>query len=299
MELLVDYGKLEPVQIISESKTDGSILIRGIFARAEEFNNNDRRYPKKILEREVTKIQPLINESRLLGALDHPDTMNVSLTAASHLITKLGWQGNVLIGEARLLNTPNGKVAQQLIKDGVKLGVSSRGMGTLKECREFPGKKEVNEDYRMVTFDLVADPSTKGAFPGVVSESTKILLEKTKKEVATQTLILKLFKNKLLEAKSNTIKKLFTLNESTDPRKELKDDAKLATRISKGVKSRGGLSSKKQGKGTMATASKVIKGKAKDPDLVRNLVSQLLKNHKYSKPSDSTDTGKKPKKSKK
>ena len=217
MQLLVDYGKLEPVQIISESKADGSMIIRGIFARAEEFNNNNRRYPKNVLEREVNKLQPLITESRLIGSLDHPESMNVSLMSASHLVTKLGWQGNVLIGEARMLNTPTGKVAQQLIKDGVKIGVSSRGLGTLSECKEFPGKFNVNEDYKAVTFDLVADPSTKGAFPGLVNESTKILLEKTKKEVATQNLILSLFKNKLLEAKTNTLSKLFEnkLNEGS------------------------------------------------------------------------------------
>jgi hypothetical protein len=185
------------------------MTVRGIFGRANEFNNNNRKYPKSVLEREVVKLQPLINENRLLGELDHPEKMSVSLMNASHLVTKLAWQGDVLIGEAKILNTPSGKVAQQLIKDGVKIGVSSRGLGTLKECKEFPGKFEVNEDYRAVTFDLVADPSTKGAFPGLVNESTQILLEKTKKEVAAQSLLLKLFEDKISQARANSVRKLF------------------------------------------------------------------------------------------
>lgn len=209
MQLLIDYGTLNSVQVVSESSQDGLMTIRGIFGRANEFNNNNRRYPKSILEREVNKLQPLIQEKRLLGECEHPDRSNVSLMNASHLITKLSWQGDVLIGEAKLLNTPNGKVAQQLIKDGVKIGVSSRGLGTLKECKEFPGKFEVNEDFRAVTFDLVADPSTNGAFPGLVTESTQKVLERTKKEVAAQNLMLKLFEAKMQEVKSNTVKKLF------------------------------------------------------------------------------------------
>lgn len=209
MQLLVDYGRLENIQVIQESKNDGFMMIRGIFARANEFNNNNRRYPKAVLEREVQKLQPLINEHRLLGECEHPERMSVSLMNASHLVTKLAWQGDILIGEAKILNTPSGKVAQQLIKDGVKIGVSSRGLGTLKECKEFPGKFEVNEDYRAVTFDLVADPSTKGAFPGLVNESTQILLEKTKKEVAAQNLMIRLFESKMQEVKSDKIKKLF------------------------------------------------------------------------------------------
>lgn len=207
MNLIIDFYQLGSIQILSESKNDGTMKIRGIFGKAEEFNNNNRRYPKSILEREVNKLIPLVNESRLLGEIDHPETANVKLTNAAHLVTKLYWQGNTLIGESKLLNTPAGKVAQQLLKDGVKLGVSSRGLGTLSECKEFPGKLEVNEDYKMVTFDLVADPSTKGAFPSPVNES--VLLEKTRKEAFSQQLILKLFESKLAEIKENKIHKLF------------------------------------------------------------------------------------------
>jgi hypothetical protein len=221
MQLLVDYWRLDPVQIVSESTATNEMKIRGIFGRADEFNNNNRRYPKALLEREVNKMLPLIQENRLLGELDHPDRPNVSLTNASHLVTNLYWQGNVLIGEAKVLNTPSGKVAQQLIKDGVKIGVSSRGLGTLKACTEFPGKFEVNEDFKAVTFDLVADPSTKGAYPSPVNESQ--LYEKTKKEAFSQNLIIKLFESKLSKIKEDKIRKLFAkpVNEGSMGEKRL------------------------------------------------------------------------------
>ncbi len=207
MDLIIDFYQLGSVHVLSESKDDGTMKIRGVYGKAEEFNNNNRRYPKTILEREINKLLPLVNESRLLGELDHPETATVKLTNAAHLVTKLYWQGNTLFGESKLLNTPAGKVAQQLLKDGVKLGVSSRGLGSLTECREFPGKLEVNEDYKMVTFDLVADPSTKGAFPSPVNES--VLLQKTRKEAFSQQLMIKLFENKLSELRDNKIHKLF------------------------------------------------------------------------------------------
>lgn len=286
MQLLIDYGTLNSVQIVSESSQDGLMTIRGIFGRANEFNNNNRRYPKTILEREVNKLQPLIQEKRLLGECEHPDRSNVSLMNASHLVTKLSWQGDVLIGEAKLLNTPSGKVAQQLLKDGVKIGVSSRGLGTLKECKEFPGKFEVNEDFRAVTFDLVADPSTKGAFPGLVTESTKLVLERTKKEVAAQNLMLKLFESKMQEVKSESIKKLFegeqrnkrlfnAANKATDKFLKTKDPKHA-------YKSRDLTSSAIQGDKKVHT-KKAVKGK------IPFMASKALKS-KGVKASDNPDT---------
>jgi hypothetical protein len=212
MELLIDYFRLDPVQVISESTESGTIKIRGIFGRAGEFNKNNRRYPKPILEREVTRLMPLVTENRLLGELDHPDSPTVKLTNASHMVTKLYWQGDVLIGESQLLNTPAGKVAQQLIKDGVRIGVSSRGLGSLKPCQDSPGKFEVNEDFRAVTFDLVADPSTRGAHPSQVNES--VLLEKTKKAALNNKVLLNLLESRLNTVKDDRISKIF---EKKDP----------------------------------------------------------------------------------
>jgi len=197
MNLLTDFFGTDSVRVINESKSgNGLVRVAGIFGRADEFNNNNRRYKKSLLEREMGKLMPMISERRLLGELDHPEYTSVKLTNVSHLITKLDWDGNKLIGEAELLNTPAGKVAQQLIKDGVRIGISSRGLGSLKECEDIPGKQEVQEDYKMVTFDLVADPSTRGAFPSV-SESTLLLKQKTKQQALRENVFVTLLKNKL------------------------------------------------------------------------------------------------------
>jgi len=106
-----------------------------------------------------------------MGELDHPQNDSVKLSNVSHLITGLNMKGNEVIGEAEILNTPAGKVAQALIEGGVKIGISSRGMGTVTE--ELDGKRYVNEDFKLITWDIVADPSTRGAYPGL-TESTQI-----------------------------------------------------------------------------------------------------------------------------
>jgi hypothetical protein len=170
MQLLQDIFIIEQLQVLSEGKANGPMKIRGVFGRCNEKNNNGRIYPTAVLESQLSKVQPLINERRLCGELDHPQNDTVKLSNASHLITKLDMKGNELIGEAEILKTPAGLTAKALVEGGVKIGISSRGMGTLSE--DHNGDKIVNEDFRLVTFDLVADPSTRGAFPGL-SESTE------------------------------------------------------------------------------------------------------------------------------
>jgi len=167
--LLTDTSLLENVQVISESKSKGTMCIRGRFQMAETANNNKRVYSKELLEREAKRLAEAYTNRRLLGELDHPTHDHVSLQNVSHLITNLSMNGKEMIGEAELLNTPAGQTAQALLKGGVTLGISSRGMGTLTEGVD--GYKYVNEDFKLLTFDLVADPSTKGAFPGLVKES--------------------------------------------------------------------------------------------------------------------------------
>tara|TARA_R100000687_G_scaffold53733_1_gene42676 strand:- start:229 stop:840 length:612 start_codon:yes stop_codon:yes gene_type:complete len=167
--LLTDTSLLENVKIISESKATGTMRISGRFQLAEAPNNNKRVYSKDLLEREVGRLVEAYTARRLMGELDHPTHDHVSLQNVSHLITKLNMKGNEMLGEAELLNTPAGQTAQALLKGGVQLGISSRGMGTLTEGTD--GYKYVNEDFKLLTFDLVADPSTKGAFPGLVKES--------------------------------------------------------------------------------------------------------------------------------
>ena len=170
MQLLQDVFIVENLQVLTEGKTNPTMKIRGVFGRCNEQNNNGRVYPTAVLEGQLKKVQPMINERRLCGELDHPQNDTVKLSNASHLITKLDMKGDELIGEAEILNTPAGMTAKALVEGGVKIGISSRGMGTLSE--DSNGQKIVNEDFRLVTFDLVADPSTRGAFPGL-SESTE------------------------------------------------------------------------------------------------------------------------------
>jgi len=192
---LTDTFIIQNLKILSESKSDGLMKISGKFQHADEENNNKRIYPKSLLEREVAKLQESINGQRLLGELDHPEYDSVKLSNVSHKITGLKMKGNEVIGEAVLLNTPAGQVAQQLIKGGVAVGISSRGMGTLSEIDE--GRKQVNEDFNLVTFDLVADPSTKGAYPSL-TESTVIqkIVVDTSKKIEEEALLLNLLKKK-------------------------------------------------------------------------------------------------------
>jgi len=171
MRLLEDVFIIENLQVINEGKGTGPMKIRGCFQRADEENNNKRIYKRPLLEREVTKLATAMNERRLMGELDHPQHDSVRLSNVSHLITGLSMKGNEVIGEAEILDTPSGKVAKALIDGGVKIGISSRGMGTVTE--EMDGKKYVNEDFRLITWDIVADPSTRGAYPGL-TESTQI-----------------------------------------------------------------------------------------------------------------------------
>lgn len=169
-QLLQDVFIVENLQVLTEGKNNDTMKIKGVFGRCNEKNNNGRIYPTAVLEGQLNKVQPLILERRLCGELDHPQNDTVKLSNASHLITKLEMKGNELIGEAEILKTPAGLTAKALVEGGVKIGISSRGMGTLSE--DDKGDKIVNEDFRLVTFDLVADPSTRGAFPGL-SESTE------------------------------------------------------------------------------------------------------------------------------
>ena len=169
-QLLQDVFIVENLQVLTEGKGNDTMKIKGVFGRCNEKNNNGRIYPTNVLEGQLQKVQPLISERRLCGELDHPQNDTVKLSNASHLITKLEMKGDELIGEAEILKTPAGLTAKALVEGGVKIGISSRGMGTLSE--DAKGNKIVNEDFRLVTFDLVADPSTRGAFPGL-SESTQ------------------------------------------------------------------------------------------------------------------------------
>jgi len=160
MNFLLDSQLAEStVQVVTEAKENGEkkYFIEGIFAQAEKENRNKRIYGKSILEKAVTGYQPMIQARRALGELNHPAHPNVNPERASHLIEKLEWDGNNVMGRAKILTTlPMGLIAKGLIDEGVSFGVSTRGMGSLTEKN---GIKIVQDDFVLNTIDLVSDPS--------------------------------------------------------------------------------------------------------------------------------------------
>ena len=195
--LLEDVFIVERLQILNEDKDHGVMKVRGVFQRADEQNKNGRVYSGPLLMREMNKLQDSIDNRRLVGELDHPSHDAVKLSQVSHLITKLEMKGKEVIGEAEILDTPMGKVAQALIKGGVQVGISSRGMGTLSEGED--GRHYVNEDFRLITWDLVADPSTRGAYPGL-SESSIALANEICESMIPKVTAEKVFTSLLEEA---------------------------------------------------------------------------------------------------
>ena len=163
MKLITE--EIEKVEVITESVNGKkNLFIKGIFLQAEQVNRNGRVYRMPVMEREVKRYtEQYVNKGRALGELGHPDGPTVNLDRVSHKITELYRDGNNFIGKAQILSTPMGKIAESLLKEGVCLGVSSRGIGSLRETRE--GHKEVGEDFMLATAaDIVADPSAPDAF---------------------------------------------------------------------------------------------------------------------------------------
>ena len=161
---------IENVEVITEGKGDDKKLyIEGVFLQSEIKNRNGRMYPFSVLEKEVNRYnEEYIKTSRALGELGHPDGPTVNLDRVSHRITSLRAEGNNFIGKAQILNTPNGNIAKALLEEGVKLGVSSRGMGSIDK-REDCGV--VMDDFMLATAaDIVADPSAPDAFVNGIME---------------------------------------------------------------------------------------------------------------------------------
>ena len=163
--------ELESVEFIVESK-DGkkSMYIEGVFLQGNIKNRNGRMYPMETLRREVSRYnENHVTSGRALGELGHPEGPTVNLDRVSHKITSLKESGSNFIGKAKILSTPMGKIASSLISEGVKLGVSSRGIGSLKQTRE--GINVVGEDFMLATAaDIVADPSAPDAFVSGIME---------------------------------------------------------------------------------------------------------------------------------
>jgi hypothetical protein len=151
--------------------SNGAVYLSGKFSAADEENGNGRIYPFSVLKREVESYQKLIRENRALGELDHASNEILNLKNASHIIKELWWDGKTLYGKMKLLNTPSGKIAQTLVNDGVQLGISSRALGSLNESGNGPAI--VGEDLLLISWDIVSEPSSVGAFlkPQYVNES--------------------------------------------------------------------------------------------------------------------------------
>ena len=157
--------EIEKVEVLTENVNGKkNLFIKGIFLQAEQVNRNGRVYRMPVMEREVKRYtEQYVNKGRALGELGHPDGPTVNLDRVSHKIVELQKEGNNFIGKAQILSTPMGKIAESLLKEGVSLGVSSRGIGSLRPTRE--GYNEVGEDFMLATAaDIVADPSAPDAF---------------------------------------------------------------------------------------------------------------------------------------
>lgn len=167
------------IQELNEDGMPKKFRLKGIFQKADVPNGNKRVYPRGILESAIQSTAQTVSEGRMLGELDHPDDAKIHLDKVSHKITnlKMDPQGFVY-GEAEVLQTPAGKILESLIKSGVKLGISSRGFGSVKDRN---GLNEVQEDFKLVTFDIVSDPSTPGAFPNAVYEHKEEETESTER----------------------------------------------------------------------------------------------------------------------
>ena len=183
-KLLVDYlpFEVEPDQINESMKeNNGKLVVRGVLQRAESKNQNGRVYPKDILVREAKKYtDEFINERRAMGELDHPESSVVNLQNVSHNVRKMHFEGDNLMGEVEVLGTPSGNILKELFKSGIKLGISSRGMGSVETVNE-NGKEaqEVQPDFELIAFDFVSNPSTHGAFMYPVNESVDKTQDRT------------------------------------------------------------------------------------------------------------------------
>ena len=148
---------------------NGTYLVKGILQRAGAANQNNRRYPKSILERECKTYEQLIKERRALGELDHPDSPIINLKNVSHNIREISWDGDDVVGVVEVLSTPSGNILKELLKNNIRLGISSRGLGSVKELSD--GTVMVQEDFQLVGWDFVSNPSTHGAFMAPLQES--------------------------------------------------------------------------------------------------------------------------------
>lgn len=168
-ELLREFFELCPggvcEDLLTESEKkymkEGGLILSGKIQEADVKNGNGRKYGEKILRREIEKYQDLIGQNRALGELDHPDSSVINLKNVSHLVVKTWWDGPAVMAKIKVLPTPSGKILQTLVESGVKLGISSRGLGSTHQSG---GVTVVDDDFQLICFDMVSEPSTPNAF---------------------------------------------------------------------------------------------------------------------------------------
>ena len=165
--------KVSPSQLTENvNRENGNLMVEGILATAEVKNGNGRYYKKELWDREMEKYDQLIKERRSMGELDHPESTVINLKNVSHLVTDYGWDGDQLMGKIEILPTPSGNILKELIKNGVTVGVSSRGMGSLEQNG---GVMEVQDDFELLCWDFVSTPSNPGSFMSVLQEGQQTI----------------------------------------------------------------------------------------------------------------------------
>jgi hypothetical protein len=159
---------ISPMQLHEGAKApSGNPLVEGILATAEVKNGNGRYYPKDLWEREIDKYMSCVKENRATGELDHPDSTIISLKNVSHIIRDIWWNGDKVMGKLEILPTVSGNILKALIDNNVMVGVSSRGMGSLKQIGE---TMEVQDDFELLCWDFVSTPSNPGSYMNVIKE---------------------------------------------------------------------------------------------------------------------------------
>jgi hypothetical protein len=164
-QLLVEHipFKVDRLLVEQSIKENRPLVVKGILQKAGTKNQNGRIYERKILDREVQKyIEGPVKENRALGELDHPDSSVINLNNVSHNIKKVWWDGDTVMGEVEILSTPAGNILKELFRNGITVGISSRGMGSVEESAD--GTLMVQEDFDLLCWDFVSTPSTPGAY---------------------------------------------------------------------------------------------------------------------------------------
>ena len=178
-QLLVDVRTFDVSRKqIDESikENNGKLVVKGVLQRAESRNQNGRVYPREVLLKEVGKyLENQVSERRALGELDHPDSSVVNLNNASHNVVEMHWDGDDLLGTVEVLSTPSGNILKELFRSGIKLGISSRGLGSVEAVNEDNGNPvmKVGKDFELIAFDFVSNPSTHGAFMHPLKEGVE------------------------------------------------------------------------------------------------------------------------------